>query len=142
MSAHTLDADVNLFRKKDESSVFTGMPRHGSVAWRRVGSEWVELIYWQLNSFGGIGWVTIEEFRDRKRNKKSSNNYFYRLHPHLLREKINAKRGNRRELRVFKSIFDEGDDGLSHDNLPHGKIVVCVDFKHDTGARHVTAFMD
>ncbi len=125
MSRHTLNADVNLFRKKEEGTVFTGIPRHGSIAWRRNGPEWEELIYWQLPYGGDPGWVTVEEFKERKQRRKTSNIYFYDIHPHLLRQKIDAKRGNRRELRTFRTIFS-GDCSIGTDD----------------GIHHVTAFID
>ena len=97
MNGHTVDVDVNLFRKKESGIVFSGQPKHGSVAWRRSGNDWEELIYWQSLP-DESGWVTAEEFRHRKKNKKEKKTRFYLANPHLLQEKINAKRRETRKL--------------------------------------------
>ena len=100
MSGHTIDADVDLFRKKESTMVFSGQPSHGSPAWRKSGGDWVGLIYWNKSPHRA-GWLTAEEFRRRKNEIKLANINFYNANPHLLRKKIdNERRGSR----LFRSV--------------------------------------
>lgn len=104
MTAHSLGEGLTLFRSKEEGIVFSGKPKHGSVAWSRGGQDWCELIYWD-KAPEPTGWVTVGEFRLRNRVKKERNIAFFNSNPHLLRDKIMiARRGhNLLCLRVIKS---------------------------------------
>ena len=94
MSGHTIDADTDLFRKKELGAVFSGQPVHGSVAWRKNGDEWEELIYW--NKVPEVtSWLIAEEFRQRKYNLKITHIAFFLANPHLLHEKIRRSNPDR-----------------------------------------------
>lgn len=77
--------------KQGDSRLDFNRVKHGQVGWALTeDGDRVEVIF---SVFGNqIGWISADEFRKLKQERKANNIIYYASHPHILSEKISLKR--------------------------------------------------
>ncbi|MEY2664465.1 MAG: hypothetical protein RIT04_273 [Candidatus Parcubacteria bacterium] len=98
MNSITTISRADIRRSKSNNEPFVGAEKHGSVGWlsttptEGTGEVWHELRCWRKEGYE-FGWISVEEFVERKNKIKNANRTFYATHPNELRGKIDLKRG-------------------------------------------------
>lgn len=88
-----MNTEIKVLRSKG-GSIFDKIPRNGSVGWIWRDSNFVEMRYYIYGE--EKGWITLDEYLKRKKDRKYAKAQYLKKHPEELRRIIDSKKRSSR----------------------------------------------